>query len=86
MNTQPYKVIVVHTPEDKKKLGKLMLLNNERFVNTASATLIVCCDLGAAICGVSCIEPEKDLHKLTELEMENGVPESIASNAEKYRK
>ena len=23
-----------------------MLLNNEVFVNTASATLIVCCDLG----------------------------------------
>ncbi len=46
MNTQPYKVVVVHTPEDKKKLGKLMLLNNEHFVNSASATLVVCCDLG----------------------------------------
>lgn len=45
MNTQPYKVVVVRTPEEKKRLGKLMLLNNEHFVNTASATLIVCCDL-----------------------------------------
>lgn len=46
MNTQPFKVIVVHTPEDKAKLGKLSLLNNERIINAASATLIVCCDLG----------------------------------------
>ena len=46
MNTQPLKVIVVHTPEDKAKLGKLSLLNNERIINAASATLIVCCDLG----------------------------------------
>ena len=48
VNAQPYRVILVHTPEEKKKLGKLMLLNNEVFVNTSSATLIVCCDLGKA--------------------------------------
>ena len=46
MNAQPYKVIVVRTPEDKMKLSKYMLLNNAKFVNSASATLIVCCDLG----------------------------------------
>ena len=46
MNAQPYKVIVVRTPEDKLKLSKYMLLNNAKFVNSASATLIVCCDLG----------------------------------------
>ena len=53
MNTQPYKVIVVHTPEDKAKLAKLAkltLLNNERIVNAASATLIVCCDTGSFFC------------------------------------
>ena len=50
MNTQPYKVIVVHTPEDKAKLAKLTLLNNARIVNAASATLIVCCDTGSFFC------------------------------------
>lgn len=48
LNAQPYKVIVVRTPEDKQKLAKHMLLNNATFVNTASATLIVCCDLGSS--------------------------------------
>lgn len=48
VNAQPYKVIVVRTPEDKMKLSKLMLLNNAKYVNTASATLIVCCDLGSS--------------------------------------
>ena len=73
MNTQPYKVIVVHTPEDKAKLAKLTLLNNERIVNAASATLIVCCDT----------DPSKSLHELTELELAHGVPKEKAEMAER---
>ena len=76
MNAQPYKVIVVRTPEDKMKLSKYMLLNNAKFVNSASATLIVCCDLGI---------PLSHSHEITEMEKANGASEEEASMAERVR-
>ncbi|KAK8805248.1 hypothetical protein WA588_000188, partial [Blastocystis sp. NMH] len=73
VNAQPYKVIVVRTPEDKMKLSKYMLLNNAKFVNSASATLIVCCDL----------DPLSHSHEITEMEKANGASEEEASMAER---
>lgn len=87
MNTQPYKVVVIRTPDEKKRLGKHMLLNNEKFVNTASATLIVCCDLGILfLFHHYLLEPTKDLHELTQLELDNGASPESAGIAEKFRK
>lgn len=85
MNTQPFKVIVVHTPEDKAKLGKLSLLNNERIINAASATLIVCCDLGLRGSSVWRLDPAHSAHELTELSLAHGVPKEEAEMAERIR-
>lgn len=38
-------MMVVRTKEDKEKLGKAMMLGNERFINTSSATVMFLADL-----------------------------------------
>lgn len=85
MNTQPYKVVVIRTADEKKRLAKHMLMSNGNYVKSASATLVVCCDLGIIRTVVFIVEPTKDLHDLTELELANGVAPENAGTAEKCR-